>query len=602
MNQARKHQLLEEARRHVRQTNEQIRQRLAELDTTLARDAEAHRRIKGETAYEDKLRSATVGENTGKIREQLERLEGSPYFARCDVEFGQEPLKAYYFAKFPASELEIYSWTAPIATVRFEDPGPVTHSLPGGGKRSGELVRKDQFMITQSQIRFMTTESGDCPRQLLHQEHFASRKAGFILPEVVAQMERAQDQVIRAASKGAFVIAGPAGSGKTTLALHRIAYLRQSPETAASYPADSIIVFVQDMKTQDYFMHLLPELGIHDVQIVTWAEWVREQLKLRKFFYRVRPGRTEAERDRYEEAKLKALRSLPEAMPESTNVRVALEAYYASAMPPDLLALLRSELKEGALDRYDLTRLLMWEQQRAGQLMRETEHYTWLPGAKVRTKIIREPLRYSLVMVDEFQNYLPEQLRLLRSVVDPAQESMVYVGDMAQQTQYGTVREWSEIAEEIPADRLVRLGKVYRNTRQILEYIRDRGYEVEIPVEVAEGPAVVECEVPDAMAVTEYVTKLLRRPGMTIGVLARDFDELELVAEQLRDDAAVHCLTIREAQGVEFDIVCLLEPSGSRLRPEPDASPWQRIAWDLQYVALTRAITELHIVYCPSAE
>lgn len=66
-------------------------------------------------------------------------------------------------------------------------------------------------------------------------------------------MEKAQDQVIRASHKGSLVIGGPAGSGKTTLALHRVAYLTQAPETSEFYPTKSIIVFVQDTGTKITF-------------------------------------------------------------------------------------------------------------------------------------------------------------------------------------------------------------------------------------------------------------------------------------------------------------------------------------------------------------
>ncbi|HNW09616.1 MAG TPA: hypothetical protein PKM52_03475, partial [bacterium] len=111
---------------------------------------------------------------------------------------------------------------------------------------------------------------------MIYQEYFSTRKTSFILPEIVAQMEKAQDQVVRAEYGGKLAITGPAGSGKTTLALHRAAYLLQSPETVDKLDANQIIVFVQDDSTRDYFSHLLPELGINDVEITTMASWARK--------------------------------------------------------------------------------------------------------------------------------------------------------------------------------------------------------------------------------------------------------------------------------------------------------------------------------------
>ncbi|HSX03085.1 MAG TPA: UvrD-helicase domain-containing protein [Candidatus Saccharimonadia bacterium] len=600
MEQIEKDALLEEARRHVAAVNGQISRRLVELDAELDMAAAAHLKIKGETAFEDRLRSAAVGENLNWHVEQLSRLAGAPYFARCDLEFGDEPLRPYYFAKFPASQLGIYSWTSPLAAARFEEPGPVAYQTPVGEQRQGRLVRKDQFMIAQGKILFMTTEDERRPRQLIHQEHFTSRKNGFILPEVVAQMEKAQDQVIRADHRGPFVISGPAGSGKTTLALHRVAYLRQAPETAALYPAESIIVLVQDPKTQDYFAHLLPELGINDVEITTFSQWALQILNLRKHFYRVRPGRDEAERDRYEQAKLRALRSGLPGKSRSAKFEGWLKDHYRPHLDDRLWTLLQTELAEGALDRHDLTLLLMAQQRADSRLTREVEHYTWLRGGKVRTTIAREPLNYALMLVDEFQNYLPEQLKLLKSTMNPQQASMLYVGDLAQQTQFGTIRHWAEIAETVEAERTIRLQKVYRNTRQILEYVQALGFTVEIPSGVAEGPSVTERNVAGPEEAVAYVAALPRPEGATIGVIAKEAVRLESYKVAFRNDPAVHCLTIREAQGVEFDVVCLVELDENTFAAEADdpvfAAEQQRVNRDLLYVALTRAISELHVV------
>jgi len=100
---------------------------------------------------------------------------------------------------------------------------------------------------------FFSKEVEGRARELIYQEHFTNRKTGFMLPEIVAEMEKSQDQVIRAHHEGPLVISGPAGSGKTTLAFHRVAYLTQAPDTALHYREDSIIIFVQDNGTKEYF-------------------------------------------------------------------------------------------------------------------------------------------------------------------------------------------------------------------------------------------------------------------------------------------------------------------------------------------------------------
>ncbi len=603
MNKSEKDQLLAAAQADVARVTGVIGGLLARLEVAMARADEAVRAIDGnesETAFEDRMRAMAANENSAEIREGLVELAQAPYFARLDVAFEDEPEQPYYIAKHPASELRIYSWTAPVAALRFEAPGAVSY-LPPSGRRTGHMTRRDQYMIARGHVNFMTTELEGRERELIYQEHFSSRKTGFVLPEVVAQMEKAQDQVIRAGHAGPFVISGPAGSGKTTLALHRVAFLRQSPETAALYPAESVLVLVQDGNTEDYFAHLLPELGIHDVHITTFGHWAIGVLGLGQYFYHGRPGVNEAERDRYEFAKLQALggRRAEANERELKTPNKLLLAHYSGYLNDGQMGLLAEELEEGALDRFDLTLLLMWQQRLTGGLMKTAEDVTYLRGGLTKRVRRQVPLEYSLVLVDEFQNYLPEQLRLLRGATDK-KRSMLYVGDLAQQTQLGATRDLAQIGEEVVPERAIKLEKVYRNTRQILEYIRTCGYNVEIPAGVAEGPAVVERPARDVVEALQYIVGLTRTPGTTLGIIAKDPAEIATYRDYFAGDPSVRCLTMREAQGVEFEVVVLVRlGAAARDSGEADralAEAQAQVDRDLMYVALTRAMTELHVV------
>jgi DNA helicase-2/ATP-dependent DNA helicase PcrA len=212
--------------------------------------------------------------------EELDHLNKSPFFVKCKI--GE---KEFYFAKHHFTEEHIYSWIAPIATVRFEKPGPIEYKLPDGKIEKAILEHKEQYLIVDGKVVFFAVEDLKNPRELIYQEHFSTKKEGFVLPEIVEVIEKAQDAVIRAHHVGPFVISGPAGSGKTTLALHRVAFLVQAPDTAHLYPGESIIVFVQDNGTKEYFSHLLPELGIKNVRITTFFEWATEILGIPEALY-----------------------------------------------------------------------------------------------------------------------------------------------------------------------------------------------------------------------------------------------------------------------------------------------------------------------------
>ena len=104
--------------------------------------------------------------------EELKGLEPSPYFFRCDVIFDKDKnkKKTIYFAKFSFSKKSIFSWTAKAAVIRFEKPGRFSYKVKKNKTLSGQLLRKDQFMIVDGKIIFMASESEDYERTLIYQE------------------------------------------------------------------------------------------------------------------------------------------------------------------------------------------------------------------------------------------------------------------------------------------------------------------------------------------------------------------------------------------------------------------------------------------------
>lgn len=420
---------------------------------------------------------------------ELDHLHGSPFFMKLELTSSDgEEKRIIYLAKHHFTQDEIYSWVAPIASVRFDKPGPVEYLLPGGKLERTILSHKEQYMIVQGKIVFFAQESIDIPRELIYQEHFSSKKDGFILPEIVAVMEKAQDVVIRAHHAGPFIISGPAGSGKTTLALHRVAYLVQAPDTSHLYPENSIIVFVQDNGTKEYFSHLLPDLGIHKVHITTFFEWATALLGITGATHIDRRGIDEDDKDMKEFERLEILGA--QRIPSWHESKKFLAKH-----------------KDSGLYRIDLTlALISYHKQHDGFEIKKSYMTTDRVGKFIHKtrKIIPS---YSLIIIDEFQNYMPEQLKLMNLCIDEKTKSTIYVGDMAQQVLPGTIRSWDSIGYKTVEEREVRLHKVYRNTREILEYVRGLGYHIEIPEGIKSGKPVSEKIITYEKKIIEYVRK-----------------------------------------------------------------------------------------------
>lgn len=585
-----KEQLLAAAQAHV-----------AEMQTAIA----ATQMQKGEQVKTLTKQARTIGTSDSFAYAQLathyrEQTEGlaelapAPYFARCDFgERGAE--KSYYIGKFSFTEQGIYSWVTPVAQLRFENPGPAAYHRVNGSVKSGNLARKDSYLIVDGAIKFFATEREGLARELIYQENFTRQKSDFVLPEIVALMEKAQDQVIRADWHGPFVISGPAGSGKTTLALHRIAYLLQAPETAEYFSTHNILVLVQDAGSRAYFEHLLPDLGIRGVHIQTFSDWAAQILELTNWQL--------AEDDyseaglQYAQAKLHALRQLTTELGFNKKIYQTLQAVYQAYFDETQIAKFKKQQLAGILDRVDLTVLLTLYRQAAGELSAPQEYWQELQRGGHRKKVTRLPIKYNLMVIDEFQNYLPEQVALLKGTLNARIQSMIYVGDLGQQTRLGTMQDWQSIDEAIPNERIVRLHKVYRNTRQILEYVRECGYAVEIPAQIKIGPAVVEVDLATTAEMINYI-KNNTTPGTFGAVLMLDSEQVRAFKSGLADCPTIRCLSFVEAQGLEFDEVFVVKTRAATtmLDDSEFAIEVAKIYRDLEYVALTRAMNRMVIL------
>lgn len=599
--QSHKETLLEKLRNHIRNIREKIRTDLEAVHIVADRSFVEIAKIRPQ---DDQTIALRLKYNAMARREELQHLYQTPYFTKCEIiENTTEERKTYFFAKHQMINEAIYSWVAPIASIRFESPGEIAYTLPSGEEKKLTLVSKEQYMIVDGEVIFFAREERSQPRELIYQQHFTRQKSEFILPEIVAQMEKAQDQVIRAHHYGPLVISGPAGSGKTTLALHRVAYLTQAPDTAPLYKPESIIVFVQDSSTKEYFSHLLPGLGIHNVTITTFSEWACTMLYVDtgEFSYIHRYGSTDEERDSYEYEKLKVLRSGTMPTYQKDIYSVLTRAY--KDMSSKYKKLLQQQKVEKKLDRFDLTILLL------SYLEKNKKFETRKTYHRVIKRVVKEihekkPVVYSLAVIDEFQNYLPEQLGILKQCINEETASSMYVGDFGQQVYLGTLKNWSQFSEDIELERNIRLNKVYRNTKSILNFISDLGYSITIPESLNEGLPVVQRLCDNPHDEIEYIQSIISpyKKG-SIGIIAKTSSYLEVFKEAFGAHQNIHMITINESQGLEFDLVCIVGIDANTFDTDysHDVLPEhieerKRIQKDLLYIALTRAISELHIV------
>lgn len=575
-----KQQMLEQTRTvlktHVKQIAEDIQSKTQLVDKIYA---DINRGVYG-TDHGKEAALISV-KNAREGIEHMKYLENSPYFTKCIASFEDNIPRTMYFGMYTLPHLNIYSWVAPVATIRFDKPGQIEYALPNSKQRKGKLHLKDNFLIEDKQLKYYSSEALNYENTLVFQENFTTKSLeDFGLKNIVRQMEKYQDQIIRIPYKGSLLISGPAGSGKTTLVFHRIAYLCQSPETKQYFQQQDIAVFVQDEATVGYFKNLLPKLGISNVRVFTFATWALSTLDLKDYKTVEFEDNEEFLNDEYQYQKFQIANN---KFQNNGILSIRdLSKFYENNLDPKYFEIFKKQIQTKLLDRFDLTLLLKGHYYKESQKERKSEN------------------KYSLVVVDEVENYLPEQIKILKSCTREATNAIVYIGDLRQKTYLFTLSDWSQIDEDFEkSDRKIVIPKSYRNTRQILEYLSSLNFDVEIPEDIKSGPPVREITNRTQTECFDFIRNLItNNDDKFIGIVGPSKKVLDDYKEKFACIKNVKVLTIHEAQGVEFQIVITVgmdelktSSSGSDLEKER-----QKINRDLMYVAYTRAMEELIVL------
>ncbi len=220
-----------------------------------------------------------------RINRELLKLD-SPYFGKIvfETKIGSEKKELpVYIGKFALMEEETFKplisdWRAPIANIYYENSGPkdsLTYETPSGLK-DGDLIQKRQFNITEARFKHIyDAKSGNVAADefLLAQ---LNQRLGQKLQDIVATIQTQQNEIIREEINRPMIIQGVAGSGKTTILLHRLAYLFYTYKETIR-PERSLIIGPNKMFL-DYIADVLPSLGVDRVETNTYMFWAKNIL------------------------------------------------------------------------------------------------------------------------------------------------------------------------------------------------------------------------------------------------------------------------------------------------------------------------------------
>lgn len=577
-------------------------------------------------------------------------------FGRIDDESGEKLYIGRHLVRNDASEILVVNWQAPAAAPYFE----ASHDDPRG------LVRKRTFSCEGNRIRDFTDvlfgqTTGGVDEFLLRE---LGRARSGVMRDIVATIQAAQYDIIRAPMDRVLVIEGGPGTGKSAVALHRVSWLRYRHRDRLA--GGDVLVVGPHPTFMRYVSEVLPGLGDHEVQLRDIGQLAPE----------VRRGRTEpAEVSRLKgEARMAGLlrraldarigvpepaerllvdgrfvtlpgsevaevlatcraadlpylerrRLLRERLAQLVQDRTGaspaddgavaqlVERLWPQLSAPvflrDLLAS-RPRLRAAAGDDFTAEEVERLRRRGADRISEETWSAADLPLLDEVAYLLHGPgPRYAHIVVDEAQDLSPMQLRSVAR--RSATGSLTLVGDLAQSTGLWARDTWDEVTGHLPATHPVQVMSLrygYRVPRQVYalaaRLLPVAAPGVPAPEVVRDGPAeprihqVALAERADrAVAVAaDYAAE-----GEFVGIICPERCRREVEAalaangltwssaERGELGSAINLVAPREAKGLEFDAVVVVEPE--HILAE-DARGHRML-----YVALTRTTRRLDIV------
>lgn len=296
-----KNQKVEEARMHhvlevIEQKTAQLKQKQGNLATDvidLRKNFWDEIKVNLET-FDDRLETALsikqqaeflaerelTHHHRDKALQILRKLKDSPYFARVDFtpDDTKETTPIYIGIAGLSNETEddylIYDWRAPISSMYYDfSPGPAEYASMEK-IISGTMDLKRQFIIRHGELQSMFDTNVAIGDELL--KEVLGNNASDKMKNIVATIQKEQNQIIRNVKNNYLIVQGVAGSGKTSVALQRAAYLLYHYKEELNN--DNMLLFSPNPLFSSYIASVLPDLGETSIQQLTFQAYVEKRL------------------------------------------------------------------------------------------------------------------------------------------------------------------------------------------------------------------------------------------------------------------------------------------------------------------------------------
>ncbi len=214
------------------------------------------------------LQQVNANEEQRQLLRRFRKMLDSPFFGRVDFTYdGEDEPEEFYigignFARRAGSSPLVYDWRAPVSSLFYDyDRGPAEYEAPSGVFK-GLIESKWQYKIRRGRMVYEFESDIKIDDEILGAELGSSGEVQ--LKNIIRTIQKEQNAIIRNTKDRIMVIQGSAGSGKTSVALHRIAYLLYHDRK--NLRSSNILILSPNSVFSDYISHILPELGEENIR------------------------------------------------------------------------------------------------------------------------------------------------------------------------------------------------------------------------------------------------------------------------------------------------------------------------------------------------
>ncbi len=626
--------------------------------------------------YNQLMTSISLEEHANNQLKKNKAALEKPYFGRIDYrDLKLEKDEKVYIGKNGVfrnkTEVVIADWRAPIATVYYENEmGEGSYETPDGKEQPINLELKRNYDVDRGVLRGFYDSDVTSNDELLVQ--YLSKNKDAVLGDIIATIQKEQNEIIRANPFSNTIVQGVAGSGKTTVAMHRISYILYNYKER--FTSNEFCVIGSNDMLLNYITSGLPELDVYDMKqkrmddmfihllgkdfkakfkktdVGSDAEWkskMQFMKGLERYLERIRenciPCEELMDKELGRVMSASGIKEILDSFPEySVNRMLAL-------LDERLKNRLKFLIDDSDKDEYKKklkeksTQYKKYYQNRKitkspvdiymeflkdyGRRTRiETEgtigkltgnkfdvyDLAVLVLIKYRTTQKSEDEEFGQIFIDEAQDFGAAPYYVLRTVLPKC--FFTVMGDVSQNINYESgMNDWEDLKKCMltgEKDSFRLLSKSYRNTIEISEYagkileLASAGaYKIEPVIRHGMEVNIVEdkCDADRAKRAAELIETVKSKGFASVAIVVFDEKESAVVKKEVGVltevidgnetgfQTGTMVLPVQLTKGLEFDAVILWKPEMEKAQNSSKEAK-------LRYVAVTRALHELHIL------